>query len=357
MDKINPLLYITDTDPVPEAVLDASGWFETEYLEIKSTDKAAEYLEWYMAQGWTLVSSSNVEVGKPAWFWESYATVSNPTPPSFEQIGYARWTGTGIGGELTRQEVEVAGRYLPPGQATIYQLKRRKLQAERCLQDMIQEFTDAYNEGRQVNDDRYDELVTLYNVMLDKSETEIAGLDTLTSDYSDVVESIIAAMPTDYSAHKDEVDGILDDWGDSMRAEVNTRFDNELAKAQQNLVDRGMANTTLLTSVNAGIESERSKALTDLEDKIVERQLALKDRLYTLKVEVEKRTMEAHARLLAVTQDHVLKPLEFRNTIFQAMLAMMERRTDDYPGLDGLANIAAQLGFSDGAATVAPTAG
>jgi hypothetical protein len=34
----------------------------------------------------------------------------------------------------------------------------------------------------------------------------------------------------------------------------------------------------------------------------------------------------------------------------------MERRTDDYPGIDGLANIAAQLGFSEGAATVAPTA-
>jgi hypothetical protein len=51
-----------------------------------------------------------------------------------------------------------------------------------------------------------------------------------------------------------------------------------------------------------------------------------------------------------------LKPLEFRNSMFAAMLNFMERRTDDYPGIDGLANIAAQLGYSEGAAVVAPSA-
>jgi hypothetical protein len=320
MDKINPLLYITDTDPVPEAVLDASGWFETEYITVEgvvvdtptSSERSASYLEWFLAQGWVQYDKRSV-------------------------VRYI--SGTTVAYNDT------------------YYLKRRKLQAERVLNDMIREFTDAYNEGREINDSRYDELVTLYNVMLDKSEDHLGTLDTLTSDYSAVVEAIIEAMPEDYDAHKAEVDGILDDWGDSMRDEINTRFDNEAAKVQQALVDRGMSNTTLLTGMNAGIETERSKALTDLEDKIVERRLALKDRLYTLKVDVEKRVTEAHTRLLAVRQDHVLKPLEFRNAIFQAMLAMMERRTDDYPGLDGLANLAAQLGYSDGAAVVAPTAG
>jgi hypothetical protein len=410
MDKINPLLYITDVDPVPEAILNASGWFETEYMEMtydSFLDGGTNYLEWYMAQGWTVYD-------KLTW--------------------YDAHGGTFVSG----------GGYA----VTKYSMKRRKLQAERVLQSMITEFTDAYNEGRQVNDSRYDELVTLYSVMLDKTENDLANLATTVDGYTDIIDAIIkglpadfdahkvdvdailatwstaidtaitssdgiiteyvavlapliAALPTNYTAHKTDVDGLLDDWGASMRADINTRFNNELTKAMQALTDRGMYNSTVWTSTSAGIETERSKALVDLEDKIAEKQVALKDRLYeqqvssmkfifdaqaqqvgirqngvfkaidlrnlfygrqldtkdrliALKMSMNTHILEANHRLLATLQDGTYKPLDFRNAILSAMFNFMERRTDDYPGLDGLAGIAAQLGFSEGAAVVAP---
>lgn len=51
-------------------------------------------------------------------------------------------------------------------------LQRRRIQAESVLQDMVRSFTDAYNEGRQVNSERYDELVSLYALMLSRTEGE-----------------------------------------------------------------------------------------------------------------------------------------------------------------------------------------
>jgi len=361
MEKINPLLYITDTDPVPEVVLDASGWFETEYLEIKANEKGAEYLEWYMAQGWVLYETTSLELGTPTWSWSHGSWPPGqgfPTPPSFAEQGYEWYTSpawTDINSPFG-SPFSMTGRYIPSATTAVYRMRRRKLQAERCLQSMITEFTNAYNEGRSINDSRYDELVQLYNVMLDKSETEMAATDAVASGYNTVIDSIIAKLGTDFTTHEGVVTGLLDDYGDSLREEINTRFDNELSKAEQALVDRGMYNTTVWTSVSAGIETQRSKALTDLEDKIADKTLANQDRLHALRINMRNGMMDAHFKLLEKKQANAYKPLEFRNAIFKFMLDFMERRTDDYPGIDGLANIAAQLGFSEGAATVAPTA-
>jgi hypothetical protein len=329
MDKINPLLYITDTDPVPEAVLDASSWFETEWTTldwfeegVTSEDSvvtlapswnSSPYIPWMLAQGWMVDDHS-----QSIYYW-------NPNVDPVISIYHTTLT-----------------------------FKRRKIQSERVLQDMITEFTDAYNEGREINDRRYDELVALYDVMLDKSETAITSTESIVSAYDALITAAINALPTDFASHSADVSGLLDDFGESHRERVNTQFDNELAKARQDLTSRGMYNSTIWTSSSAGIETQRAKALTDLEDKITERQLASKDRLHVLHVEMRRGMIEAYHRLLAMKQDATFKPLDLRNTVLSAMLGFMERRQDEYPGLEGLANIAAQLGYGEGGTVTPP---
>jgi hypothetical protein len=237
---------------------------------------------------------------------------------------------------------------------TLLSFKRRKLQSERVLQDMITEFTDAYNEGREINDRRYDELVALYDVMLDKTETAATTMESVVSGYDTLIAAALAALPTDFATHSADVSGLLDDFGESHRDRINTQFDNELAKARQDLTSRGMYNSTIWTSSSAGIETQRAKALTDLEDKITERQLASKDRLHVLRIEMRRGMIEAYHRLLAAKQDATYKPLDLRNTILTTMLNFMQRRQDEYPGLEGLANIAAQLGYGEGSTSVTP---
>jgi len=318
MDKINPLLYITDTDPVPEEVLDASGWFETEYITMSfvrvdtptsATISGGENLAWFLAQGWCEYDRTYTHRG-----FDRTAEVST----SAQNI-------------------------------TVY-LRRRKMQSELVLNDMLREFTEAYNEGRDLNDQRYDELVNLYSVMLDKTEDELNSVSLDPSDY----ENLIALLTSDFNTFDTAADGALDTYGTSQRARVKLQFDNESADAKQSLVSRGMYNTTVWTSVSSGVERRRAESLNDLEDKILIQQTALLQSSYDRGVHVRTAVMDAHARLLALRKDSVFSPTEIRNTVLSTMLNFMERRTDEYPGLDSLAGIAAQLGYGEGGTVVSP---
>ena len=358
MEKINPLLYITDTDPVPEEILDASGWYETEYMEIEQGEKAEGFLAWFLAQGWVLYdqNTSSVVTGQ---FWKWDGTSSPPdfnSHPSFDAIGYETWSKT----EYTvLGSTSFSGRWYNSTSANlVYRLKRRKLQSERVLGDMISQFTGAYNEGRSINDQRYDELVSLYAVMVSNTEDELNTILAESQDsstgYEALIEAVIGLLTTDYTTHAADVTGDLDTWGTSMIAEINTRFNNLVTALRQDLVTKGLYNTTVWTTSNSGIEKDRSTALTDLNDKIVDKQLALKDRIHVFQVDMRQNVMEAYFRLMKANQDNLFTPLEFRNRMMTAMLAFMERRTDGYPNLGDIANIAGSLGFAEGA-TVAPT--
>jgi hypothetical protein len=221
---------------------------------------------------------------------------------------------------------------------------------------MIREFTDAYNEGREINDRRYDEIVNIYNVIVDKSEEDLHDLDLAAKSYYEIITSIISSVQSDFNEFKGDVGTISSNYGNSRRVDVNARFDSELSKARQGLVERGMNNTTSWASVSAGIERERERALSDLEDKITDRRVGIAGTINSAREAMRTKMMAAHERLMASRREDAITPLDFRNKILSAMLNFMERRTDDYPGLDGLANIAAQLGYSEGAAVVAPTA-
>lgn len=395
MDKINPTTFVTDWDPIPERTLNASSWFENEYIEVKVEEGEKGMIAYYQAQGWVAydVYASSVHIGGG-------------------DSGVTAWT---------------------------YRMKRRKMQSERVLQDMINEFTSAYNEGRDLNDTRYDEIVAIYAETLDKTEdalntlesddttyesligaiingidadfeafesvadsiiqlfqeshavykvvasamessvesdysayrstvnalidvintehdtydstvtaiTDAIGADhenydalvsailaSMQSDYTsfaDVADTIIEAMESDFSTFSTEMDGILDDYGESIRTQINTRFDNELAKSKQALVDRGMYNSTVWNSISAGIERERSLALSDIDDKITqqdisvkrevyaqqvamrERILFAKDRLYNELRDVRAYTAETHSKVMAVrleTRSQILRVLE-----------------------------------------------
>lgn len=319
MDKINPLLYIVDTDPVPEQVLDASKWFETEYITTTgvltntptSASESSTYLEWFLAQGWVQYD--------------------------------VQYSHRSISGTTITQNV-------------VHFLKRRKLQSERVLNDMIREFTEAYNEGRAINDQRYDELVSIYNVCLDKTETEMTNLGAVSAAYGTLIESIIGKMPEDFAAFSADASILTASYGSSRRVDVNARFDNELAKARQSLIERGLNNSTVWASVSAGIERERERALSDLEDKITDRRLSMSLKVAEARDSMRKSMLSAHERLMVARRENVLTPLEFRNRVLMAMLTFMERRQDEYPGLDGLSNLIGQLGYSESAAVVAPTA-
>lgn len=312
MENLNPLLYVTDWTPVPETILDASGWFETETASVKVYDDTEFSVGWLLAQGWT-VTGTNFGTDQVPSLNSNYAV-----------IGYFSKT------------------------YTVYSLKRRKLQGERVLQAMINSFTNAYNEGRVLNDRRYDEILTIYSAINSDSVAEMNAIATTGETYDAIVDAVIAALPTDFAEYKADVEDLLDDYGVSHRERVNTQFDNQIAAARADLISRGMYNGTVWTSVNSGIEQDRATALNDLEDKILDRTLVAVDRIQAARISMRSGVESAANRLSEIKRTRDLGMLEFRNAIITAMAKVIEDRDDDYPGIGELAKLAAGLGYGDG---------
>jgi len=174
--------------------------------------------------------------------------------------------------------------------------------------------------------------------------------------YDTVIQAILDQMPVDLADFETNIDGIMDDYGDSRRTAIAVRFNSESAQAEQDLINKGLYNATLWGSVSAGIEREREQALTDFEDTYVERQVAIELALLKARADVRMALIEANNRWMAIRRENRFTPLEIRNQTLKYMLDFMERRTDSYPGLENLAAMSAQLGFSEGASTVAPSA-
>jgi len=297
MDKINPAAYITDVDPTPEGIITSSNWYEWQNIDIEDGTQ----IPWLLAQGWVITStrtSFNAETG----LHETY-----------------QWS-----------------------------LKRRVLRPESALRDLIISFTNAYNTGRNLNDQRYDEIVTLYTVMLDKSEDEMNSLSSDNSTYDDLVETILAELSASWTTLSADLTGVYDDYGTDATDRINTQFDNRVAEARASLIDRGAYNSTIWDSINTGIERERASALGELADKITDRDVALKDRLYSLKADMQTKILAARDRIRSYVQNSEIQTIGMRNQVLQALLQFMERREDGYPDLGTIGQLATNLGAGQG---------
>lgn len=291
LQKINPALYIHDVDPWYVSAMSASSWYDTETATLEDPDQ----LPWMQLQGWYI----------------------DGTTENIDARGVRTYT---------------------------YHLRRRIIKPEKALQTLINAQTSAFNEGRQLNDLRYDDLVTLYTVMLDKTETELNSIKSDDSTYDSLVDSIISSMDTDYSTFATAVDALMDDFGDSELNRINTRFAALLAEGKQGLLDRGMYNSTVYDTIASGIEREKQNAITELNDKINERELSVEDRKIKMRTEIRDRILAARDRLRLFLSRSDESHVALRNKVAEAMFSFMERREDTYPSIDSMAEVAASLG-------------
>lgn len=286
MDKLTPS--IQDTPVTPKAVDNVSQWYETETTSGAFTPSQ---IGWLHAQGYQ--TTSYAKVG------------ANP----------ALWA-----------------------------LARRTVKAESILQDLVTSYTEAYNTGRNLNDQRYDDLVVLYTQVLDKTEDSYNLLQADDDAYEALAEITFAAYGTDFSAYDTDVTGDLDDWGTDLLAEINARFNALLASGKQALVDRGMHSSAQWPTTSAGIERERTRALNNANDTIAQRQLELKHKVYSELVAMRTRTLAARDRLRVFLHGSKDKQVAIRNRTVEALARLVEARTDSYPDMAAIGRLAAGLG-------------
>lgn len=411
LKKINPLEYISPHDPLPEAVKDVSKWFKTETVELnfgKEIGKPSEFitadrdmLAWYFSQGWYVdailsqtsggswksvstaqasqianalsnssstssskASSSGTGTTKASDTWSQYGSnveskvVILGTTTSSESNGVNSGEASAKG--ETRNEGTSASTTEQDGGAYWYscqriRLKRRKMQSEAVLQDMITSFTKAYNEGRQVNDDRYDEIVSLYALMLSRTEDEANDFGFSPDDFKPLVEMVVKAVKDALEKYGASVENIPDDWLQQRIKDINDKFDALVGEAKTTMVSNGTYNSTVWPTTLAGIERRRADALNDLKDDMVTLKVETYGKIAGTTADVGNKLMDCATQIIKAQQELMLGPTEIRNKVFKWMLDFMEKRDDDYPGLDQVAKAAESLGYGDGAVAGAGT--
>lgn len=316
LPKVSDGLTIRSFDVIAQPVLDVSKWFETETIVVTVGESVGlarvglptSAMAWFIADGWSVVEKVD-SGGRDVW------------SHGLKVHSYSSWTK--------------------------YKLQRRKMQSERVMQDMVSEFTKAYNEGKVINSQRYNEIASLYTVMLQSTEDYLAGASTTCDmpDFEALVEYIVSELKNGIDSFKTKVESVLEGYGDSRREAIERRFQAELSKARQSLVNRGIFNNTIWPTVSAGIEREREFALNELEDKITEKVINTQELILRVRSQILGEILNAYKALWSIKADDETRILNARNNVFKWMLDFMERREDQYPDMGNLVNISASLGY------------
>jgi len=216
----------------------------------------------------------------------------------------------------------------------------------RILQEQITEFTNSYNEGRELNNDRFDDIIATWAALQDKTEDELNLLETDEDTFEALVEAVISNLSTEYTTHETAMDTDLTNWSTDQRDRIGDQFDNLLTAKAAEMRRRGIYNTTSWDAVEAGIERERADALTKLEGEIELKLNALEDRLYALQVDIRMKFLEARSKLMNQLHTQGNMRTELRNKIVGALAAFAERREDEYPSFLEPMNAALSVAIS-----------
>ena len=400
MNKINPLDYIAQRIPAEESVKDVSAWFKDETMELnfgeyvgrpaQNIEMHQSFLAYFFAEGWyvdavmsggeggewkAVSRSTAVNSGSAATTSSGSSTnnSSSSAQSSAHTSGHTFIGGSSVSGNsqgsssgtsnssgssnangtnTTNATAETVSEAEGGPYWYAYsriRLRRRKLQAESVLKDMIKSFTDAYNEGREVNNARYDELVSLYALMLSRTEDEANAYATSDFNLQPLIDELKKSLEDALKAYRDQANNLPDDWLKSRIDEINRKFNALVGQTKSKMVSEGTYNSTVWPTTLSGIERDRQYALTALKDETVKLRLEVYGDIAKITAGVGQQLVDAQVRIFEALQKQMLEPTNLRNTVFKWMLDFMERREDDYPGLDQLVTVADRLGYGEGA--------
>lgn len=271
--------------------------------------------------------------------WWTNQTISDIPSESVGWLVSAGWTVVGI-----RYDESTT----PP--TPYYNMARQSLQNWYILQSLLNSWTIAYNDARDANQTRYNEVIANWTQMLSSSQAQFsveaeqqnahvslylgnlatymdeveslivsnqdeldaaigaanAMLSTSESDYAGFkadYTSVLALLPSDFTLHQATATGYLTGLGATELARINEAFDASLAVQLQQLVDRGLYSSELVAGVTARNARDRSQEIAALNDRLAREKLENERSLYSALTAVRQATLLGKERLYTLGQE------------------------------------------------------
>lgn len=111
-------------------------------------------------------------------------------------------------------------------------------------------YDTAYNNALAMNQSNYDNILKGYQ---DSLASQTTAQQAIQAGYSDLYNNVL-----------DKVTGI----GQARANQINDASDQALARGSQQLIDRGLGNTTVQSSVARGVEGDRNQRQLELSDSL-----------------------------------------------------------------------------------------
>lgn len=286
------------------------------------------------------------------------------------------WTATSITrvpetsvGWLVAQGWQVVTTYAEEeGGQTFYTMSRESMNSWMILQTLLNEYTLAYNEGRDHNSVRYNDVIDMWLNAITRARTHldetgdvsdahivmyvdnmddmVAGVEdeiaTALEDMTDAGTELAAQLSlylsklneleAIFDAHEVLAKGYLTDLGVTELARINEQFDNVLAKNLQALTDRGMSSSAIVTAITARVERERSEAITQLNDRLAREQLENEHTLYQQEMANRGVVLDGRVKynsaLMTKSQFTIETRRQLALTVMQARMARIQGRMD-----------------------------
>lgn len=224
------------------------------------------------------------------------------------------------------------------------------MQAESVLHDMIESFVNEYNSGRKIENERYDELISLYAVTLARTESEVTALLTTSLDMTSLFSSIRRKIEDSVSKADAKAESTAHYVTEDAENEINRRFDALRSEKMSAMISAGMFNNTVWAMVEAGIERQRSEALVNARATSGQAVSNLYVSLAQVKGSVLQPLLAARQNISDAIDRRKITATEIRNNVVKWLADFSSSREELYPRLESVAEVAQQLGFSVGAA-------
>lgn len=177
--------------------------------------------------------------------------------------------------------------------------------------DLLQDYADYKEDFSAILDllpGDYNTYNTDYSAVLDVLPTEYdtfdtaysAPLDNLPTDYDTYEGDFSVALdelPGEYNLHAINARGFLTDLGATELARINEKFAASLATQSQQLTDRGLYSSAVLTDITARNTRDRNEEIAALNDRLAREKLENQHRLFEQQAATRGRTMDGTDRL------------------------------------------------------------